>query len=124
MRDIQREIADKYQEFFNFMSQEHNLTLTISEMDEIVIEAQALVKKLSIASIGSKRPTDEQINEWVQWIDKRCNFSDHQKDYVHFGIRQIFKAACASEKGGEKGVSGGAWLVDDGEGNKIKPGQA
>ena len=39
-------IADKYQEFFNFMYQEHDLTLTISEMDEIIHEADRLVKKL------------------------------------------------------------------------------
>jgi len=44
---ISTEIADKYQEFFNFMSQEHDLTLTISEMDEIVSESQKLVKKLA-----------------------------------------------------------------------------
>lgn len=45
---ISTEIADKYQEFFNFMKQEHNLTLTISEMSEIVSEAQKLVKKLDM----------------------------------------------------------------------------
>ena len=42
---INTEIADKYQEFFNFMNQEHGLILTISEMDEIVTEAQNLVRK-------------------------------------------------------------------------------
>lgn len=47
MRDLTRENADKYQDFFNFMTQEHNLTLTVSEMDEILYEAQALVKKLN-----------------------------------------------------------------------------
>ena len=51
MRDIPREIADDYQEFFNFLNQEHNLTLTISEMDEIVFEAQKLVKKLTIPDV-------------------------------------------------------------------------
>ena len=46
MKEIQ-EIADKYQEFSNFMDQEHDLILTIEEIDEIVFEAQRLVKKLS-----------------------------------------------------------------------------
>ena len=32
--------ADKYQEFFDFFSQEHNLILTIEEMQEILSEAQ------------------------------------------------------------------------------------
>lgn len=51
MRDIQKEIADKYQEFFNFMNQEHELILTIEEMDEIVFEAQRLVKNLTIPDV-------------------------------------------------------------------------
>jgi hypothetical protein len=41
--DIQKEEADKYQGLFNLMSKEHNLTLTISEMDEIIREAQKIV---------------------------------------------------------------------------------
>ena len=32
-------ITDKYQSFFNFMSKNHNLLLTINEMDEIISEA-------------------------------------------------------------------------------------
>jgi hypothetical protein len=52
---VNTEIADKYQEFFNFMSQEHDLTLTISEMDEIVSEAQKLVKKLAIPLVSQQR---------------------------------------------------------------------
>lgn len=45
--DIQREVADKYQGLFNLMSKEHNLILTISEMDEIIIEAQKVVNEIS-----------------------------------------------------------------------------
>jgi len=51
MRDIQKELAEDYQEFFNFLNQEHNLILTISEMDEVVFEAQKLVKKLSLGVV-------------------------------------------------------------------------
>lgn len=40
------EIADFYQEFFNFFSKEHNLTLTIQEMDEIRHECRKLEKRL------------------------------------------------------------------------------
>jgi len=45
--DIHREIADQYQGLFNLMSKEHNLILTISEMDEIITEAQKVVNKIS-----------------------------------------------------------------------------
>jgi hypothetical protein len=45
---VNKDIADKYQEFFNFMSKEHDMTLTMSEMDEIVSESQKIVKKLAI----------------------------------------------------------------------------
>ncbi len=44
---INTEIADKYQDFFNFFSQEHNLILTIEQMQEILSEAQKLESKLS-----------------------------------------------------------------------------
>jgi hypothetical protein len=44
---INTEIADKYQEFFNFFIQEHNLILTIEQMQEILSEAQKLESKLS-----------------------------------------------------------------------------
>lgn len=43
---INTEIADKYQEFFDFFSQEHNLILTIEQMQEILSEAQKLESKL------------------------------------------------------------------------------
>jgi len=45
--DIHREIADKYQGLYNLMRKEHNLILTISEMDEIIIEAQKVLNKIS-----------------------------------------------------------------------------
>ena len=46
MSKINIEQADKYQEFFNFMKQEHNLLLTIDEMDEILKEAEKLRENL------------------------------------------------------------------------------
>ena len=46
------EKANEYQDFFNFMNQEHDLTLTCEEMDEIVFEAQRLVEKLTIPVAG------------------------------------------------------------------------
>jgi hypothetical protein len=49
------EIADKYQEFFNFFNQEHNLILTIEQMDEIVSEAKKLEGKLSQHNVSEKK---------------------------------------------------------------------
>lgn len=43
--EIVREMASKYQDFFNFMSQEHDLILTIDEMNEIVYEVEKLKNK-------------------------------------------------------------------------------
>ena len=51
MNKIAREQADLYQDFFNFLSQEYNLTCTIEEMDEIIHEAQTFVKKFDIANV-------------------------------------------------------------------------
>lgn len=44
---VNTELADKYQDFFNFMEQEHGLILTIEEMDEIAFEAHKLVQKIN-----------------------------------------------------------------------------
>jgi hypothetical protein len=44
---IDTELADKYQDFFSFMNQEHNLILTISEMNEIIHEANKLQEQLN-----------------------------------------------------------------------------
>lgn len=50
--NIPKEIADKYQGLFNLMNKEHNLTLTIDEMNEIIIEAEQ-VKSESISDVTS-----------------------------------------------------------------------
>ena len=68
MNDIQKEIAEKYQEFFNFMNQEHELILTMGEMDEIVFEAQRLFKKLTIPAVVGQ---SEQLS-----ICKKCGSSE------------------------------------------------
>lgn len=72
MTYVNTEIADKYQEFFNFMNQEHDLILTIEQMDQIVFEAQRLVKKLTIPIVSTrtfeedcKLYVDGKTDEWV-----------------------------------------------------------
>ena len=47
-----KEDADKYQGLFNLMSKEHNLTLTISEMDDVIFEAQKVVKLLGMGDVS------------------------------------------------------------------------
>lgn len=45
----------------------------------------------------SGKTNDDKIWQWVQWINKRCAFTEHQQDYIYFAIRQILKSeACAS----------------------------
>ena len=61
--------------------------------------------------VVSGKLTDEEIWQWVEWIDKRCNFTDHQKDYVWFAIRQILKTNSECASGAvDKTVRGGSCL--------------
>lgn len=77
-------------------------------------------QKLSITSIGSKRPTDDEINEWVDEYAFRVPYDGSDKFYDDAAIKhgvagakwaRDFKAASDSEKGGEKGVCGGMYCV-------------
>lgn len=43
---MEQEIADQYQDFFNFMNKEHGIILTCEEMDEIRHEVKLLDDKL------------------------------------------------------------------------------
>lgn len=43
MEDLQKNPAEKYQEFFNFINENFNLILTLNEMDEIIFEVQRLI---------------------------------------------------------------------------------
>lgn len=43
--DLEQKQSKVYQNFFNFMNQEHGLILTIQEMDEIIFEAKKIIKK-------------------------------------------------------------------------------
>lgn len=42
---VRKEIADLYQPLFNFFDSEHNLLLTISDMDEIVHQCDKFKKE-------------------------------------------------------------------------------
>lgn len=46
--------AEKYQDFFNFLHEEHNLIPTISEMDEIIFQAKKIQDKWDTCNCGSK----------------------------------------------------------------------
>lgn len=78
---VNTEIADKYQEFFNFMSQEHDLILTMSEMDEIVSEAQKLVKKLAIPLV---------VGQSEQLVCPECKSTDC-KTAIHTDYKECNK---------------------------------
>jgi|688.fasta_scaffold2541552_1 hypothetical protein len=47
MENQQFKEASHYQDFFDFLYKEHNLILTISEMNEIVFEAKKLTTKIN-----------------------------------------------------------------------------
>lgn len=86
-----------------------NPTHQIDE-NQIQIDLRAMATEFEQLNkpVVSGKLTDEEIWQWVEWIDKRCNFNDHQKDYVWFAIRQILKTNSACAIGAlEKGVSEG-----------------
>ena len=84
---VDREIADKYQNFFNFMYQEHSLMLTMEEMDEIVFEAQRFVKEFGTMQNTSKNIIVPVIqNDNIK--EKCCNNCKHN------GNQFIYPSAC------------------------------
>ena len=71
--DIQREIADKYQDLFNLMSNEHNLTLTISEMDDIIHESQKVVAQY--LNISGEIWLDKKWDEYRRYTNNEDAWS-------------------------------------------------
>ena len=53
---VNTEIADCYQGLFNHLSGEHNLTLTITEMDEIIRHSLN-----AVGSINAKTKLDQKL---------------------------------------------------------------
>lgn len=73
-------------------------------------------QKLNLSSIGSKRPTDDEIDKWVEEYAFRVPYDGSNNFYDDAAIKHAvagakwardFKAACDSEKGGEKAVRDG-----------------
>ena len=52
-KDIIWEIADKYQDLFNLLNQEHNLIPTISEMNEIIEESLKIAQNNNALDVGN-----------------------------------------------------------------------
>lgn len=88
--DLQREEADRYQSLFNLLNQEHGLILTISEMDDIIIECakifnQRVSKKDStietrkkqfaciIGQLGSEYKREMLVEFYNYWTETSIN---------------------------------------------------
>lgn len=88
MNKIAREQADLYQDFFNFLSQEHNLICTIEEMDEIIHEAQTFVKKFDIANVVVPKGTlfcedrNEHCTDDIDGLCRDCWISKNPIDFT------------------------------------------
>lgn len=39
---------------------------------------------------------EKKIIELLEWLDKRCEFSEHQKDYVHLMLTKAYKLGLES----------------------------
>ena len=57
--NIFREYADLYQVLFNLMFEEHDLILTISEMDEIIITCEKVKQMFSEWAESNKNQRNE-----------------------------------------------------------------
>lgn len=77
---ISREIADQYQGLFNLISKEHGLTLTISEMDDIVSES---LKLASQSEIDQLRTENEKLRECLEYFYNNSRFSNGST-YEHY----------------------------------------
>ena len=60
-------VAEKYQEFFDFMYQNHNLILTISEMDEVILEAKKVDEQFKC------RDCDKFTKEYRDGLCESCH---------------------------------------------------
>lgn len=88
-KQIPRETADLYQDFYDFMAQEHNLTLTISEMNDIVLHAQELVKKVD-KDVNSEELSEAETTD-VQEIIKVEIYKDLLVELYNFAYKQAVK---------------------------------
>ena len=66
-RDFEQ--AERYQELFNLMSKEHGLTLTMTEMDDIISE----VEKLQQSSIFGVVQAKPEVCEHKNTFYETCN---------------------------------------------------
>lgn len=63
-------IRDAYQEFFDFMSEAHDLTLTQSEMDDIANQAKVLDRKVSLENwLRDKLDENERMHDYAVATD-------------------------------------------------------
>jgi hypothetical protein len=82
--NIHREIADQYQGLFNLMSKEYGLTLTISEMDEIVSES------LKLTELEKVKLENEKLRECLDVVYKSlCTYGMHP--IIDNQVNQLYK---------------------------------
>lgn len=91
--DIIRETADKYQPLFNLMSEDHGLTLTISEMDDIISKVDE-VKQLFIPIVSPrtseiKKAVTEKLNHYKTAIGNPDYASELEQNAAHTLVREL-----------------------------------
>jgi Ca2+-binding EF-hand superfamily protein len=71
MSSNKKEIPEKYQNLFNFFSQEHSLNLTIDEMNEIIFEVGRLKQNSTTVKTGDYCAvcgSQEFYNDEHEWL--------------------------------------------------------
>ena len=77
---IPTDVADQYQPLFDLMSKDHDLILTISEMDEIIRTSQNVVNSVNNLQLEHAlrslfNANDSDILKWNNWL--RSDESKH-----------------------------------------------
>lgn len=88
---VSTEVADCYQVLFNLLSKEHNLTLTISEMDEVIKSSHLVISKINELNNDSEKQTnidkiiEVQIFAHSSVIDDTISFEEGDLSITNIG---------------------------------------
>jgi len=77
--NIPPELADKYQDLFNFLTDEHDLWPTVEQMDEIILE------------VGKFKAQFEEENKLLTHIKKQAEYCDKMAKKPEFQVSKYSK---------------------------------
>lgn len=101
--EIEKAKAEKYQDLFDLFWQEHNLIMTISEMDEVIAEVNKIQQNtLTLESKVDNRPMAIRLREFYGL--KGMNVSNEAIKYTLEYVRTEIKQRLDNEKRLREGI--------------------